>query len=97
MGNGKDTPHTAGELRQLLARLGDPWTVDPRFADGDPLPDRTRGGLPEEQIPEAARLAVLPPEVDLHELLSTQPPTNPDLRARWTELGLLPANERSGP
>jgi hypothetical protein len=95
MDNGTNAPRTAGELRRRLAGLGDPWTVDPRLADDDPLPDRPRGGMPEEHIPEAARLVALSPETDLLDLLSAQPPANPDLRARWTELGLLPADEGS--
>jgi hypothetical protein len=45
------------------------------------------------EAPEAMRLAALPEDVDLHDLLSAQPPANPELRARWREFGLLPPEE----
>ncbi|MGW1288010.1 hypothetical protein ACWD4N_31055 [Streptomyces sp. NPDC002586] len=83
-------PHTVGELRRLLAEMGDPWTVDPALADDDPLPDPPRGALLEKDAPEELRLTELSPELDLRDMLSTQPPANPDLRARWREVGLLP-------
>ncbi|MES5818235.1 hypothetical protein [Streptomyces sp. RG80] len=86
-------PQTIGELRRLLRELGDPWTVDPGLLDDDPLPDPPRGALTEDEAPEAVRLTTLPQEADLLDVLSAQPPANPELRARWRELGLLPPEE----
>ena len=83
-------PQTVGELRQRLEELGNPWTVDPRLRDDDPLPDPPRGAQTEDETAQDARPPALPQDVDLRDLLSTQPPANPELRARWRELGLLP-------
>jgi hypothetical protein len=82
-----DAPRTAGELRRRLVEMGDPWTVDPRLEDGDPLPAYGRGGLPPEEDPALA-LAV-EPERDISAQLRERPPSNPLVRARWIELGLL--------
>ncbi|HEX2040817.1 MAG TPA: hypothetical protein VHF47_13920 [Acidimicrobiales bacterium] len=82
-------PRTAGELRRRLAEMGDPWTVDPRLGDDDPIPDYERGGQREDEIPEESRLPVLSPDDDLDELLKELPPNDPDLRKRWAEEGLL--------
>ena len=82
-----EAPRTAGELRRRLAEMGDQWVVDPRLEDGDPLPDYGRGGLPPEDDPALA-LAV-EPERDIAAQLREQPPSNPLVRARWVELGLL--------
>ncbi|MEU6064076.1 hypothetical protein ABZ864_06110 [Streptomyces sp. NPDC047082] len=92
MSTSAPAPRTVGELRRLLTELGDPWTVDPALSDDAPLPDPPRGALLEEEAPEELRLEALPEEVDLRDLLSAQPPANPDLRARWREAGLLPPN-----
>jgi hypothetical protein len=86
-----DTSVTAGELRRRLAAMGDPWTVDPRLADDEVIQDRPRGGLSDEPALES-----LSPDVDLTELLQAQPPANPELRARWREVGLLPDETESG-
>jgi len=86
-------PQTVGELRRLLDELGNPWTVDPGLADDDPLPDPPRGALTEDEAPAEVRLAALPEDVDLGDLISSQPPANPELRARWREVGLLPPEE----
>jgi hypothetical protein len=85
----RDVPKTIGELRQRLAELGNPWEVDPRLNDDDPLPDPPRGGQREEDIPEEARLPTLDPDTDLHDVISGEPPANAFLRARWEEAGLL--------
>ena len=84
-----EAPRTAGELRRLLAEMGDPWTVDPRLADDDPLPDYPRGGQRAEEVPVESRLAELEATADLDALLREIPPTNVDLRRRWMEEGLL--------
>ena len=89
-------PLTAGELRQRLAELGNPWTVDPRLGDDEPLPEHGRGGELPEQVP-AERRAPVAAEADLAETLRQQPPSNPFLRARWAELGLLPTEEAGPP
>jgi hypothetical protein len=85
----RDVPKTIGELRQRLAELGNPWEVDPRLNDDDPLPDPPRGGQREEDIPEEARLPTLDPDTDLHAVISGEQPANPFLRTRWEEAGLL--------
>jgi hypothetical protein len=88
-----EEPRTVGELRRRLAELGDPWSVDPRLGDDDPLPQYARGGQPDEEVPERAQLSAMAEEADLRELLSSEPPTNPFLRARWAEAGLLPPDD----
>jgi hypothetical protein len=85
----QDVPKTIGELRRRLAELGNPWEVDPRLNDDDPLPDPPRGGQREEDIPEEARLPTLDPDTDLHAVISGEQPANPFLRTRWEEAGLL--------
>lgn len=84
-----DFPRTIGELRKRLAELGNPWQVNPRFSDDDPLPDPPRGGQSEEEIPEAYRLAPLAADVDVLALIAAQIPANPFLQARWAEMGLI--------
>jgi len=91
-----DVPKTIGELRRRLAELGNPWEVDPRLNDDDPLPDPPRGGQREEDVPEEARLPSLEPSTDLHGLLASEPPANPFLRERWVEAGLLDQDEAPG-
>jgi hypothetical protein len=86
----KSVPMTAGELRRRLAERGFAWTVDPRLGDDDTLPEYPRGGQPPE-ADETASLWAL--EGDLGEHVAEHPPTNPFLRARWSELGLLPREE----
>jgi hypothetical protein len=78
-------PHTTvGELRRLLAELGDPWQVDPNLPDDDPLPDPPRGAEPPQ---ETAGAQAAP--TDLRAMLAETPPANPHLRTRWAEEGLL--------
>lgn len=92
----QDVPKTIGELRKCLAELGNPWTVDPRLSDDDPLPDYPRGGQREEEIPEEYRLAPLESGADLQSLIAAQPPANPFLRLRWAEAGMLSQDEIEG-
>ena len=94
--NPEEEPRTAGELRRRLAELGNPWTVDPRLSDDDPLPSYSRGGQLEEDVPDEARLSALAPDADLRELLIGEPPTNAFLQARWVEAGVLPAEAVPG-
>jgi hypothetical protein len=84
------TPATVGELRRRLAELGEPWTVDPRLADDDPLPDPPRGGQLPEDLPAELRAATPESPDDLRVVLQALPPSNPFLRERWAELGLSP-------
>lgn len=83
-------PRTAGELRRRLAEMGDPWSVDPRLADDDPLPDRPRGAVADDP-----HLEVVGRDVDFEDLLRQQPPANPELLAHWRAAGILPAEEGS--
>jgi hypothetical protein len=82
--NEPDGPRTAGELRRLIAEKGHQWTVDLRLRDGDPLPKYARGGKPEKE-PKGPKETT----GDLSDFLREYPPSNPFLRARWTELKLL--------
>lgn len=82
-------PSTAGELRQRLREMGEPWFVDPRLRDEDPLPEYQRGGQETEEPPNP-----ITPEDDLDEIFKRRPPSNPFLRARWAESGLLSRGER---
>jgi hypothetical protein len=84
-------PRTVGEVRRRLAEIGNPWTVDPALGDDDPLPVYHRGGQPADQTPAGLLPTPVEPGADLTELITAMPPSNPFLRARWTELGLLPA------
>lgn len=92
----QDVPKTIGELRQRLAELGNPWEVDPRLNDDDPLPDPPRGGQHEEEVLEEARLTSTEPGIDLLDLIASEPPANPFLRARWLEAGMLNQEEVEG-
>jgi hypothetical protein len=85
----QDVPKTIGELRKRLAKLGNPWEVDPQFNIDDPLPEYPRGGQREEEIPEEHRLIPLEAGIDLIGLIKVHPPSNPFLRSRWVELGML--------
>jgi hypothetical protein len=85
----EDVPKTIGELRQRLRALNNPWEVDPRLGDDDPLLDRPRGGQTEGEIPDAFQLSSLEPDSDVLSVIAQQLPTNPFLRARWVEVGLL--------
>jgi hypothetical protein len=80
---------TIGDLRRRLAELDNPWTVDPQLSDDEPLRDRPRGGQVEEEVPDESRLAAVAAPRDLREVLAEQPPTNPFLRERWVQEGLL--------
>jgi hypothetical protein len=83
---------TAGELRRRLAALGNPWTVDPRLADTDPLPSQPRGGQTPEEVPEELRV----PLRDIDELraeLYKYIPSNPHLRDLWQSEGLMPEEQ----
>jgi hypothetical protein len=80
----------------MLAEMGNPWTVDPAFRDEDPIPEYHRGGQPVEEIPEGLLPPPLPPGADVTERIRAVPPANRWLRARWVELGLLPADDAAG-
>jgi hypothetical protein len=89
-------PKTVGELRQRLTQLGNPWTVDPRLSDDEPLPDPPRGGQREEEIPAEHRFVPIEPAADIGRLIAAQPPANPFLRERWVEVGLLDKDQAQG-
>lgn len=76
-------PRTAGELRRLIAQKCYKWIVDPRLRDTDLLPKYPRGGSEGERANPNATVT------DVADLLRRHPPSNPLLRARWVELGLL--------
>lgn len=89
-------PKTIGELRQQLAKLGNPWQVNSRLGDDDPLPDHPRGGQREEEIPQEHRLASVEASTDLNTLIIAQTPANPFLKLRWAEAGLLSQEDIKG-
>jgi hypothetical protein len=89
----QERPRTIGDLRRRLAEMGNPWTVDPQLSDDEPIRDRPRGGQAEDEVPEELRLAAAEPPGELRELLVEQPPSNPFLRERWVEEGLLDEGE----
>lgn len=89
-------PRTVGDVRRMLAEMGNPWTVDPSFRDEDLIPDYHRGGQPLEEIPEGLLPPPLPSGADVTEQIRAVPPANRWLRARWVELGLLPADDTTG-
>jgi hypothetical protein len=77
-------PKTYGELRKMLAELGDPWSPDPRVSDDEPLPEFPTGGDGEYEpsdrtVAGDALIAVL----------KDRPPSNPELQAVWRDEGLL--------
>jgi hypothetical protein len=77
-------PDTVGELRRILAELGNPWSVDPRLGDDDPLPDYPRGGQIVRELPGTTISTD-----KFISFLKKLPPSNPFLRAHWVEMGLL--------
>lgn len=77
-------PETYGELRKLLAELGNPWQPDTSISDDERLPEYPTGG---DGIEEPAERLL--PEGGVVDVLKSHPPTNPDLRAVWRAEGLL--------
>lgn len=84
-------PQTAGELRRLLSEQGFEWQVDPRLRDDDRLIVYPTGGILETEIAGAERWTG-----DFAEYLRRIAPTNPFLRGRWLELGLLDKEDAPG-
>ena len=80
----KPAPRTFGELRKLLAEIGDPWQPDPAISDDQPLPEFPTGG---DGIYEPSDRVL--PIGGVIDALKGHPPTNPDLLAVWREEGLL--------
>ena len=80
---------TIGELRRRLAEMGDPWTVDPRLNDEDPIPQYGRGGELLDEIPGARKV-----DGEVTEEIRDSPPDNLRLRQRWQEADLLPPEPR---
>lgn len=87
-----DIPRTAGELRRRLAEMGNPWVVDRRLGDDDPLPEYPMGSQRAEDLPEELRNSPRT-TASLEELLKRNVPSNPFLRNRWAELGLQEAGD----
>src|ERR1700689_5297756 len=81
---------TYGELRQQLAAEGIKWTVNPAFADNQPI---TRPGLGADltKLPQAKDVA----PVDVAALVKAVPTTNTLLRAHLVTRGLLPASAQA--
>lgn len=92
----QDVPKTIGELRRWLAQLGNPWEVDPQLGDDEPLPNPTRGGQSEAEIPEQDRPVPLAPHADIVQVIAAEPPANPFLRLRWADLGILSREDVDG-
>lgn len=87
-------PTTVGELRRRLQVMGSPWTPLPRLNDDDPLPQPPRGGQPTEPG-HVEGLRPIHDSADFEAIVHSEPPTNPIVRQRWVELGLLPADRSS--
>lgn len=81
---GRAAPKTFGELRKLLAELGNPWSPDPARSDDEPIPAYTTGG-------DGTREPVgeLLPIRGVFAFLKRFPPSNTLLREVWRERGLL--------
>ena len=77
---------TIGELRRKLKKLGNPWTVSTNFTDDDPLPRYSRGG--EFVDPKNFKLIE-----DVKSHVSSTVPTNPFLRKRWVDMGILEGDD----
>ncbi len=93
--SGSDEPRTIGDLRRRLAELGDPWTVDPRLNDDDPLLDRPRGAEvtgPADQADgfgESGEVRVLASPDEVRQLLAeAAAPPNVLQESTWQEAGI---------
>jgi hypothetical protein len=84
-GDPEQTPKTYGELRKLLAEVGNPWEPDPTMSDEEPLPEFPTGG---DGVYEPDSRTIGEGGVD--DLLEgATPPTHPELRAVWRDDGML--------
>lgn len=83
-------PKTYGELRKMLAELGDPWSPDPTVSDDELLPEFPTGGDGEEPSDKTVAGEAL------IALLKGRPPSNPELHAVWRDEGLLAEGESGG-
>lgn len=83
-GTAGEPPKTIGDLRKLLADLGDPWHPDPRLSDEEMIPVFPTGGDGIEEPP--GRML---PKGGIIDFLKKTPPSNPFLREVWKERGLL--------
>jgi hypothetical protein len=88
-GAGGEPPKTIGELRKLLAELGNPWQPDPRLSDEEMIPVFPTGGDGAKKPP--GRML---PEGGVIEFLKKTPPSNPFLREVWKERGLLDESDK---
>lgn len=87
---GDRPPHTIGDLRKLLARLGNPWQPDPGLSDAEPIPQFPTGG---DGTMEPVGQAV--PKGRLIEAIRKDPPSNPHLRDVWIQRGLIRQSSES--
>lgn len=78
--------NTVGDLRKALAAEGIRWTVNPRFADNEPLVRPHLGALT-DLIPRAATL----PRINVAEAVTKQPPVNTQLLDHLIKIGVLKA------
>lgn len=85
----EDAPKTIGDLRKLLADMGNPWQPDPSLSDEEPIPQFATGGDGTEEPPGE----VLSPD-ELIDFLKREPPSNPFLREVWRKEGLLDETDR---
>jgi hypothetical protein len=82
-GDRHDPPATIGELRKLLAKMGNPWQPDPRLSDDEPMPTYPTGG---DGSTEPVGQVV--PEGMALDHIKAEPPTNPFLLEVWKKHGL---------
>jgi hypothetical protein len=85
-------PKTYGELRRLLAELGNPWEPDPTISDDQPLPEYPTGGDGRTEP-----IGTVIPQDGVIEFLKGDPPSNLQLRDVWREENLLADSDGDDP
>jgi hypothetical protein len=82
-------PKTIGDLRKLLARLGNPWQPDPRLSDAEPIPQFPTGG--DGTMDPVGQVL---PKGGALDAIRKDPPSNPHLRDLWIERGLIRRSDK---
>lgn len=82
-------PETIGDVRKLLAELGNPWRPNPSLSH-EPIPAFPTGG--DDTISAPGRLL---PQRRVLDFIKTVPPSNPFLRAAWKKQARLDGRDRA--